>query len=241
MTQRVLFNNVSLIKKKKLIFQNFNFLFLPGKNVCFIGNSGVGKTSLLKMIKEETSYEGTIIKQGKCSVLYDASISSNLTIFEYLKYSSLSKSEHQMILQYLNLKNLSYSISKLSRFFQIKILLLEQILSKPKFLFLDDILFDFSLQDKKELLQILKQQNITLFYFTSNIDDVLLFPYLGVMGQNGILIEGETHLVLQEEKILKRLGYQLPFLIDLSLQLKSYGLIDQIYTNFKELTYALWK
>ena len=119
--------------------------------------------------------------------------------------------------------------------------MLEQILSKPKFLFLDDILFDFSLQDKKELLQILKQQNITLFYFTSNIDDVFLFPYLGVMGQNGILIEGETHLVLQEEKILKRLGYQLPFLIDLSLQLKSYGLIDQIYTNFKELTYALWK
>jgi len=152
-----------------------------------------------------------------------------------------SKYKNPTICDSSNLKNLSYSISKLSRFFQIKILLLEQILSKPKFLFLDDILFDFSLQDKKELLQILKQQNITLFYFTSNIDDVLLFPYLGVMGQNGILIEGETHLVLQEEKILKRLGYQLPFLIDLSLQLKSYGLIDQIYTNFKELTYALWK
>ena len=67
------------------------------------------------------------------------------------------------------------------------------------------------------------------------------FPYLVVMGKNGILMEGPTLAVLKEEKIMKRLGFSLPFFIDLSLQLQSYDLIDDIYLDGKELTERLWK
>ena len=46
--------------------------------------------------------------------------------------------------------------------------------------------------------------------------------------------------VVKEETILKRLGYELPFYVDLSIQLKLYGLIDNICYSSEELEDSLW-
>ena len=54
-------------------------------------------------------------------------------------------------------------------------------------------------------------------------------------------MEGTKEQVLNEEKILKKLGFNLPFIIELSKGLKLYGLIDKIYFNNEELVSALWK
>ena len=61
------------------------------------------------------------------------------------------------------------------------------------------------------------------------------------MGHKGILMEGSTISVLKEEKILRRLGFSLPFFVDLSLNLQSYDLIHDIFLDRKELTEQLWK
>ena len=54
-------------------------------------------------------------------------------------------------------------------------------------------------------------------------------------------IDGKTLDVLKEEKILKRLGLNLPFYLDLSIQLKLYGLINRTYLNKEDLVKHLWK
>lgn len=227
--------------KKNVIFSNFSFDFYEGKSVCMIGPNGVGKTSLLKMVQESIPYEGDILKEGICRVLVDVNIKEHVNIYEFLQFRSLNTQESQLFLRFLKLTDLSYAVSNLNTKYQLKVQLLKEILARPKFLFVDDILFSFSMDEKKDLLKLLSSFGITLFYVTSDIEDTLLFPYLLVIGKDGILMEGSTLQVLQEEKIMKRLGFTLPFFVDLSLQLKSYGLVDQIYLSEKELVKALWQ
>jgi hypothetical protein len=54
------------------------------------------------------------------------------------------------------------------------------------------------------------------------------------------MLEGSTLSVLKEEKLLKRLGYKLPFVVDLSLQLNAYNLIDSIFLDEEVLVNKLW-
>ena len=54
-------------------------------------------------------------------------------------------------------------------------------------------------------------------------------------------MEGEVLSCLKEEKLLKRLGYKLPFIYDLSLQLNYYEVINKIYLDNKSLEEAVWK
>lgn len=241
MTKYVHFFDVGFKSKKDTIFERFTFDFIEEKNVCLIGENGVGKSLLLKAVAGLVPYEGEILKSDKCSVLFQNQISSNGNIYEYLHFSSLSFEVQKIITSFLKLNSLNYKVKDLNEKFRLKVLLLEQILKKTCFLFVDDIFGCFTLDEKQEFLHLLKKFHITFFYVTSNIEDVLLFPYLIVMGKNGILMEGKTLSLLKEEKIMKRLGFSLPFLVDLSLQLKSYNLLDEIFDDERKLTDAIWK
>ena len=54
-------------------------------------------------------------------------------------------------------------------------------------------------------------------------------------------MEGKTLECLKEEQLLKRLGFNLPFLVDLSIQLGYYGLLNEIITNNRKMIKAVWK
>ena len=54
-------------------------------------------------------------------------------------------------------------------------------------------------------------------------------------------IEGKTLSVLKEEKLIRRLGFNLPFYVDLSIQLGLYGVVDGMYLNKEDMVSAIWK
>ena len=56
-----------------------------------------------------------------------------------------------------------------------------------------------------------------------------------------LVCDGKTLSVLNEEKLLKRLGIGLPFIIELNKYLMDYGLINKYYLNYKKLVSAVWK
>lgn len=94
--------------------------------------------------------------------------------------------------------------------------------------------------EKKVIIELLKKQNINFVNITSNIEDSLLSNYVIVYDEDKKVLEGNTEVVLRNEKILKKLGYGLPFVVDLSIQLTYYDILDKVYYDMDKLTEDLW-
>ena len=47
--------------------------------------------------------------------------------------------------------------------------------------------------------------------------------------------------VLKNEKLLKRLGFNMPFIIELSNLLNNYNLVNKIYLDKESLVKDVWK
>lgn len=94
--------------------------------------------------------------------------------------------------------------------------------------------------EKKVIIELLKKQNVNFVNITSNIEDSLLSNYVIVYDEDKKVLEGNTEAVLRNEKILKKLGYGLPFVVDLSIQLTYYDILDKVYYNMDKLTEDLW-
>lgn len=104
----------------------------------------------------------------------------------------------------------------------------------------NEIWYYLSKEEKSELLEILKKRNVSFVNITSNVEDVLYSDYVIVYDDDKKILEGNKEMVLRNEKLLKRLGYGIPFVVDLSIQLNYYDIFDTVYYDMDKLTEALW-
>lgn len=95
-------------------------------------------------------------------------------------------------------------------------------------------------EEKEEILELLIRQKINYIIITSNIEDVLYANNLVVYKDSNIVLEGSTKEVLKKEKDLKKLGYGLPFAVDLSTQLNYYDIFQKVYYDIPSLVEDLW-
>lgn len=112
--------------------------------------------------------------------------------------------------------------------------------NKTVFVFFD-ILTYLDKDFKERLIRYLILNKKRIINYTTDVEETLLLDYLVVLHENKIIMEGQKELILQEEKILKKLGFNLPFIVELSNGLKYYGVIDKGYFNNEELVNVLWK
>ncbi|CDE50760.1 cobalt transporter ATP-binding subunit [Firmicutes bacterium CAG:460] len=104
----------------------------------------------------------------------------------------------------------------------------------------NEIWYYLSKEEKSELLEILKRRNVSFVNITSNVEDVIYSEYVIVYDDDKKILEGNKEMVLRNEKLLKRLGYGIPFVVDLSIQLNYYDIFDTVYYDMDKLTEALW-
>ena len=119
------------------------------------------------------------------------------------------------------------------------------LLHKPKILLLDNCFTMMNKTTKNKILKVLqnyiKEDKLTIILTSTNLEDTLMSNYTYVLNKGNIIMEGSPISVLREESILNRSGLELPFMIDLSLKLKYYNLVDKIILNQKEMVEMLWK
>ena len=81
----------------------------------------------------------------------------------------------------------------------------------------------------------------TIILSTNNLEDTINTDYLYILDKGKIVVEGAPLTVLKEDTLINRLGLTLPFMVDLSLKLKFYELIDDIELDMEALVNKLWK
>lgn len=129
----------------------------------------------------------------------------------------------------------------LTKIDELKISVLSSILENKKTIVFFNVLIYLDNDFKKLVIDYLKKQNKRIINYTSEIEETLLLDYLVVIYDNKIIMEGQKEEILKEEKILKKIGFHVPCIVDLSNNLVYYGLIDKIYYDNESLVNNLWK
>lgn len=116
----------------------------------------------------------------------------------------------------------------------------EELITKKKIIFFNN-LANLEEDELKKLFAFLQNNDILFINVTNNLEECLYTDYLIICDKDKVLIEGSTIEVLKNEILLKRLGLQIPFMVELSLLLKDYNLINDIYLDKESLVDELWK
>ena len=114
----------------------------------------------------------------------------------------------------------------------------------PKILILDDAFNNMNNETKNfmlEKLSILNKDGLTILNITSNLDTIYDSNQVYLLNNFKLENLGSVLETFEEDNYLRQIGLEIPFIIDLSIKLKFYGLIDKIYFNLEELEEDLWK
>lgn len=237
----IFIKNVSFSYDAQTIFKNFNLSLNKYKTYSIMGEVGSGKSTLAKIIAGIVSYEGEVLINN-ASAKEKVSLVNEETKIKYTNIEELGTNIKEL-LSYFKIEDLMSSFSKeLSIKEKIEVSIIQALSLKKEVLILDSIFNYLDNSFKKELIKYVKTNNITLINIVSNEEDTLYTDYLIILYKKGLIaIEGTPLSVFKEEKLVRRLGFNLPFYIDLSIQLGLYGLLDDIYLSREAMVKNIWK
>ena len=242
-----LFANLSLCIKKN------SFSVLAGPNNC-------GKTTLIRILNRELITEEDIEIMDQEINIYPIDFYSKLVsciipmekipqeinIEEELHLYSQNTKEIEAILKGLKIKKI---IRKKIKDLPSKEFILYQIattlIQKPSIILIDTISSYFTKKEMKDILSFLKEyqeaRKITILYIARDLEESLIADDLYIMNEGKIALQGKPLEVLEKDNIINKIGLSIPFMIDLSVKLKDYDLIDKIELDKDRLVDKLWK
>ena len=251
----------------KNIFNDFSLGIEENKFITIAGPNNCGKTTLLRMLDNQIEINNTFtlydikLEDYKLTDLYqimkiiipgEINYVKNTLEEElnyYLDQMNLSKEEktsrYKKVIKELKLsKYQSIKLDALSIKETIKVQLALAFIYKPSIIFLDDISVYF---DKKEIVSIIEvlkqyqQDKTTIVLITSSLETALLSDYLYVINESKIMIEGNPIEIVEKDNIMNKAGLNVPFMIDLSVKLRDYELVNCIEQDKDRMVDLLWK
>ena len=261
--------NLNFSYKKNIIFKNFNLEVEEKKFISIVGNNTSGKTTLIKLIAGVLPSNNSITigySYINDKRFHDHSKELGITYGNKLDSFLFDDVYKEMAfpLENLNIepKEIEKRIIDLSKFFEItklldkktydltnsekqQLLIVIALLHNPKLLLLDNpfSMMNLSLKNKviDKLIKYQKENDLTILLTTINLEDTIKTDYVYVINSGNIVVEGKPLTVMQEDRILNKLGLNLPFTIDLSLKLVFYDLLDEIEVDINRMVDILWK
>lgn len=233
--------NLVIEKEEYKMIDHISMTIYEGVNTFICGTPSSGKTILLKAVAGRIKYKGQIRKNCKIEVIFNEDKFAKDTIAEELNYEILEENQKKIINKFISKNVLQKNPNEVEEKVQKLLLLCQAFICEPNLLFVDNVLSYFDRKTLEKVYSYAKKKKITIVNVSTNIEESLDYEYMMVLDKGTIAIEGKTLQVLEQEKILKRLGIGLPFYVDLSIQLRLYGLIDKIYLTKESLRGALWK
>ena len=269
MSKAVSIKNLNFNYDSKQIFSNFNLDINSGEFVSLIGPNGSGKSTLIKIIVGLLEFDGEVyindlllnknnIKQirKKVGVLLnnvDSQLISN-KVFDNIAFPLVNQgisrdkiiTSVEDIASKLNIKDLlNKNISEVNNMEKTLINLASVLVYKPEFLIFDEAFENLDKYERDNILTILKNlnkiENITIIDVTQNMEDILFGNMILILDNGKIAQYDSNDKIFDNSKIFSKLGLDLPFMVDLSIKLKYYNLIDRIIYDMEEMVDVLWK
>ena len=236
----------------KNIFHDFSMKIEKNKFITISGANNCGKTTLLRMIDGRTSvydciklenqyieeYKLTELGQMIGTIIPEEIFFTTETVEKEIEKSKVSKAK---IEKRLNKKLLSKNPNELEEKDKIKLKLFIELEKKNKILLIDDI-FSYVEEEKEEIIDLIKKKSSkkTIIVATLDMNIALKSDYIYIIDQSKIILEGAPIEVLTKDNILNKNGLELPFLMDLSVKLMYYDLIDKVMLEEEEIIRSLW-
>ncbi len=269
MSEIIKIENLNFGYNKDLLYENFNLTIEEGDWVSILGANGAGKTTLVKLIigllnNHETIKIDDMVLNRKnireirklIGVVFDnpeiqfvAETVKDEIAFT-LENLQIPKEEiHKLVTEVAKRLKITDLLDiephRLSGGQMQKVALASALVLKPKILILDEALSMIDPYDKTEIMKMLKKYhkdtNTTILNFTSDIEETIYCDRIVGLYKGQIGIDGPVKAVLEEERAMKKLGLDLPFIVDLASRLKLYGLIDDIELDMDKMVDKLWK
>lgn len=251
----------------KNIFNDFSLGIEENKFITIAGPNNCGKTTLLRMLDNQIEVNNTFtlydikLEDYKLTDLYqiikviipgEINYVTNTLEEElnyYLEQLNLSKEEktsrYKKVIKELKLsKYQSSNLDELDIKETIKAQLALALIYNPNIIFIDDISVYFDKKELDAIIEILKQyqqDKTTIVLITSSLEVALQSDYLYVINESKIMIEGNPIEIIEKDNIMNKAGLNLPFMIDLSVKLRDYELVDCIEQDKDRMVDLLWK
>lgn len=243
-------------------FKDYNLKIKLTNFINIIGPKASGKTTFLKMLsnniynaniyidyKNIHSYDLNYLKKNVAAIFNDFNFNKEYVKEElvfYQKEAQIEKEEAynnlNELIKYFTLEEIiEAKVKYLTKKEQVLIKILSFLVIKPKILGIDDL---FTYLDKDMKLKIIKyaeDNKINILNITTDSEDLLLGTHIVILNNFKMTYYDETNKILNNEKLLLSIGYDQPFIINISSGLNYYDLINKTYYNNKSLVEDLWK
>ena len=262
-------NNLSFRYDKKFIFDNFNLSIDKGSWVTIAGPNGAGKSTLVSLLAGlNKNYNSIKIFDKKLCNKNMKDIRKKIgfvfdtpedyfvceTVEDELAFSlenmavqpATIKKKLNEITSLLKMKNLlKENPMELSGGEKAKVALGCALMLEPRMLILDEAFMMIDINERKNILDILKKYNkekrITIVSFTHSIEEMMYSDRLIVINEGSIIIDGPFPYVFEEERVMRKVGIEVPFVIELVQKLKLFNVIDGFPMTLEGVVSELWK
>ena len=243
--------------KFKDIFEDLSLVIPENTIVSISGPNNCGKTTLIRILSREIITENILINEKTSdnykiedySNINKAVIPKEITFYEKTIKEELKRKNYYPNKKLINSLKLNNSLNKdISELTDIEIIytqILFSLLKEPKVLLLDSISLYLNDKEMEELLLFLKKYkekyNLTIVFTTLNLKDSLYSDYLFIINNGKVLLSGSPIEVLKYDNILNKNGLEIPFIIDLSVKMMDYNLIDEPVLDMDRMVDTIWK
>lgn len=264
----IIIDKLSFSYNDNKVLDNISFKVKKASLVSIIGSNNCGKTTLIKClagffsidevvsiddivlnkknIKKYSRNIGVVFSLDQNQFLFDRVIDEITFPLGNLNYKKKEiKTNVTEISDLLFLGDiLNKYIWELSHVEKIKVLLAVSIIHKPKVLLLDDILIGLNVEEREKILLILKRvvrkHGIIVILTSSSLGDAIYSDAILVIENGSIKYSGKLSDVLSHDNSLTKLGIDIPVMMDMSLKLQFYDLLDKIILKEEEMVDELW-
>lgn len=258
MTTALEIKNMSFKYDTSYIFDKFNLKVKKNDFLYLIGLNNSGKTTLINIIngypcdgdvyinglelnnknKDKIFGFTNIIDKDKVNKCKLTNIIDKIKELSGDKYDNYLK-------DYKLLEVCNNNYNQLHLLDKIKVFLFISLLENYQFLIIDEIIDMLDSSDKYIIYKLIKKyQRVfkkTILIISKNADGIIYAKRILILSQGRICFDGSINDVDKNDNLFNDLSIRLPFIVDLSIKLKLYDLIKEIYVDEKRMIKDIWK